>query len=323
MIVALLTVAGLFVTVIGIVMFRSAGSHTPKLLDIPNERSSHKKPVIRGAGIALVLTSMTMYLGWNWSEANLPFVLTALSIASLGFLDDLFSLSAPLRLVVQITLVSIFVWFNGSYPGLEISGIFAPAITVIAITWILNAYNFMDGIDGIAGGQAIGASVGWILAGWLMGIPTQTALGAIVLGCSAGFLSFNWHPAKVFLGDVGSTFLGFVFAGFPLIFPDQAKNAGLTGLAAIFLWLFLFDSIYTRLGQIVRLKPFWRAHKEHLYQRIVHNGHSPAAVSGFFLAYSICVAITSLATKSSGYVPLAALLVLGPLVLIIWARKKV
>ncbi|MDI1241977.1 MAG: hypothetical protein PSX80_08675, partial [bacterium] len=153
---------------------------------------------------------------------------------------------------------------------------------------------------------------------------SRADLGAIILGSCAGFLFFNWPPAKVFMGDVGSTFLGFTFAVFPLVASPNALSdlgADIT-FAVILLWLFLFDTIFTRFRLVIRSRAFWEAHREHLYQRVVGSGRPHRSVSLFFGIYAIASALALAYIPKIGLTPLAAILILGPLFLLLWSRTS-
>ena len=195
---------------------------------------------------------------------------------------------------------------------------------MIFIVWVTNAFNFMDGIDGIAGIQGVGAALGWLFLGMAIGSSSIALFAAILLGSCGGFLLFNWPPAKVFMGDVGSTFLGFTFASFPLIGDSDRSPIGYYGLAAamVFLWLFLFDTIFTRTRQVVKLKRFWLPHRDHLYQRIVIGGSSHRAVSLLFGSFGVAAAFAACFALNNSVIPLIAILVLGPISLLLWAWNK-
>lgn len=298
-------------TLIAIVVFRRFTGRTSALQDVPNERSSHSQPVIRGAGIAVVLTVIIAYLLVSGSNANWSWVLTAFTIAAIGFWDDVRSLPALFRLLVHIAAATAFVWLAGPFPGIadpsgnyDISfGEAAPIISVVLIVAIINAYNFMDGIDGIAGAQGMGTALGWLILGISTNVAAYSDLSSILLGSCGAFLVFNWQPAKVFLGDVGSTFLGFTLATIPLI--DNSGSAGLGGrglfFVCLFLSLFLFDTIYTRIRQIAARRAFWKPHREHIYQQLVISGAEHWQVSAFFGVSSILVAIATLLSPWAGF----------------------
>ncbi|MEQ1764062.1 MAG: glycosyltransferase family 4 protein [Pyrinomonadaceae bacterium] len=320
-------------SVAGVWIFRKLAEGSPRFLDIPNNRSSHSTPITRGAGIAIVLVVLGLYVAVFRAEANLAYIVASLIIAVVSFLDDLFSVPLLIRLGVHFGVASLFVYSSGFYSEISVPwsdgaafcfGEIAPFVSILFIVWTINAFNFMDGIDGIAGAQAMGASIGWVLLGVAAGSSGLSFLGAILFGASAGFLVFNWQPAKVFMGDVGSTFLGFTFAIFPLI--DSADGPRIEPWAfsatIIFLWLFLFDTIFTRFRQIASLQPFWRPHRDHLYQRVVLRGRPHQPVAAYFGVVAIAIALAFSFAGTISLFPLAILLILSPISLMLWAGKK-
>jgi UDP-N-acetylmuramyl pentapeptide phosphotransferase/UDP-N-acetylglucosamine-1-phosphate transferase len=148
------------------------------------------------------------------------------------------------------------------------------------IVGLVNAYNFMDGIDGLAGGQAIVAASGWVLVGILTGQPALTGAACVLAAACAAFLRFNWSPARVFMGDVGSAFLGFAFAVLPLSTPSPVRFV-LAG--ACFMWPFLFDTCFTLIRRLLRRENVLQAHRSHLYQRLIGTGVSHAHVTSVYL----------------------------------------
>lgn len=329
-------VIGLVATYIGVGAYLRYCHQLP-ILDIPNERSSHSNPVPRGGGIVIVVVALAAYLavsagtGVNWAYFG-----TALLIAAVGLLDDIYSLPLFPRLFVHFSAAATLVYCSGSveavsWPGFEAEldfGVFAPWLTVMFIVGMTNAYNFMDGIDGIAGIQGLTVGFGWIFVGIASSEPPLTTAGAIFAGCCLGFLLHNWPPAKIFLGDVGSTFLGFSFAAFPLIFARSIKMpvSIAAGVAIILLWLFVFDTMFTRVIQVLRLKAFWRPHREHLYQRLVLAGEKHYTVGLFYGVAGMAIA-TMTALAMGGSQPfgilLALSLALSAGVLLFWVNKKI
>ena len=252
-------------------------------------------------------------------------------IAAVSFLDDIFSVPFWIRLAVHFLSAGAFVYSSGHYyvispllPGNLELGSFAPGFTVLFIVWTINAFNFMDGIDGIAGTQGVGAAFGWMLLGISSAVWAHANLGAILVGSCAAFLLFNLPPAKVFMGDVGSTFLGFTFAVFPLIAAPNALSSLPADilLVVILLWLFLFDTVFTRVQLVVNRRNFWKAHREHHYQRVVESGRSHLAVSLFFGGYAVACALALASAPKIGSSPLTALLIAGPAFLLIWPRMS-
>ena len=192
-----------------------------RLLDVPNVRSSHQAPTPRGGGLAIVIvTALALgILGLSGAlERHSALALAgALPVAGAGWLDDRHGLGAGTRAAVQVACASwTLLWLGtaGSAGSLEAglpAGAVGLAVGVLGIVWLSNLYNFMDGIDGIAGGQAAatGAVMTFLLArGGDMGLAL---LAAVIAGASLGFLIWNWSPALIFMGDVGSGFLGFIF----------------------------------------------------------------------------------------------------------------
>jgi UDP-N-acetylmuramyl pentapeptide phosphotransferase/UDP-N-acetylglucosamine-1-phosphate transferase len=158
----------------------------------------------------------------------------------------------------------------------------------IWIIWLINAYNFMDGINGIAGVQAITAGVGWTLLGFIFGLETIGFYAIIVIGAALGFLIHNWSPAKVFMGDVGSAFLGFTFAVLPFWADSNNKielNLFFAGL--IFVWFFVFDSVWTFLKRLCKKEKIWQAHRQHIYQLLVISGNSHSKITIIYGIFSI------------------------------------
>ncbi|HYK87754.1 MAG TPA: polysaccharide biosynthesis protein, partial [Acidobacteriota bacterium] len=163
----------------------------------------------------------------------------------------------------------------------------------LCFLWIVgltNAFNFMDGIDGIAGAQAIVAGAGWAALGWQSGQAVVAVLGVLVAFASLGFLSHNWPPARVFMGDVGSSFLGYTFAVLPLL-QTHLSNTGEPGaipaMGVLLLWPFVFDTAFTFASRLLKKENVFHAHKTHLYQRLVQAGHSHRSVTLIYAALAL------------------------------------
>jgi Fuc2NAc and GlcNAc transferase len=259
------------------------------LLDIPNSRSAHRQVTPRGGGIGIaagVLAGFLVLTGMGVSLAS-P-VLTVLAgaavLAVLGLLDDFRSIPARYRLGVQALAAMGVVYELGGIPKLPLP----PPIDVnmawfgapLAVLWLMtltNFFNFMDGLDGLAGGQAVASSAGIAVAGLALG-ATQFAI--ILAGASVGFLILNIPPARIFLGDVGSTALGFSIGALPLLAPPAERNRAILAVM-IGLALFLLDPIETLLQRIRRGNRLGVAHRDHSYQRIARAAgrHWPVSAS--------------------------------------------
>lgn len=246
------------------------------MLDVPNSRSSHQAPTPRGGGVAIVLVAATGFVALALAGSMSTRLLASLlggggAVAVVGFLDDRLRVSPRVRLLVHLGAA---VWAVSWLGGLPQLGMGAQAvqlswiggvIAVLGIVWVLNLFNFMDGIDGIAGSE--GTFVAW--AGALLGVITGHAGGASaaawVLGAaSLGFLVWNWPPAKIFMGDAGSGFSGYVIAVIALAAIHEDADA-------FWVWLtlggvFFIDATVTLARRLVRGERLHEAHRSHAYQ---------------------------------------------------------
>jgi len=246
------------------------------VLDIPNARSSHGAPVPRGGGIGIlaglaaglgVAAAFGMALpGWE--------VLAGLGLmAILGWVDDFHGgLPVGWRLAGQVVAAAIAVQSLGPLerlplpPPLDVSlGFLAWPLTILWIAGVVNIFNFLDGIDGFAGVQGVVAGLGLAVVVWG---SWATPVGVAVAAACAGFLFHNWRPARVFMGDVGSLTLGFLFAVMPLA-GGRGRAPILVFVAALCLWFFLADGAFTIFRRLSQREKIWQAHRSHLYQRLV------------------------------------------------------
>jgi UDP-N-acetylmuramyl pentapeptide phosphotransferase/UDP-N-acetylglucosamine-1-phosphate transferase len=229
-------VASFVVAWIGVALFRR-WSLRREIFDIPNERSSHTEPTPRGGGVVIVAVTLAGYL-LTTLLTDLPisygYLAGAVMISLISWLDDLLSLPFWARLAVHVAgsallMADVGYWHEIFIPTADISiplgGVLGAVVTMGWLVWLINSYNFMDGIDGIAGIQAViagrrmGGSV--LLAGpkWDFSVHGHPRLA------SMGFLVHNWAPARIFMGDVGSAFLGFTLAAIPLLAGKEAPEA--------------------------------------------------------------------------------------------------
>jgi len=284
------------------------------ILDHPNERSSHSVPTPRGGGWGIVITVLPVWLAINHAEGVLaerwPFLLAAVVLIAISWLDDVRSVSVGVRFVIQasavITGLSCLpeqtLVFQGLLPPL-----LDRTVTALGWLWFVNLFNFMDGIDGIAGAEAAAIGGGIMIVAGLGGLSCAIAWqAAAIIGAAFGFLIWNWQPARVFMGEVGSVPLGFLL-GWLLL--ELAIRGPL--VAAVLLPLyFITDATVTLVRRLWRGKKFWQAHREHYYQKGVQTGRSHAAVVVRITAINgilIVLAVFSL-TDQSGIGYLLALL---------------
>jgi len=239
------------------------------LLDVPGERSSHSTPTPKGGGIALIGAVLFSWF-WLWYLNILNFVtivipLSMIILSILSWINDLKHLSPFVRLPVHATAAAIGIF---ALPGVVFQGWLPPvADKILAVgLWVyfMNIFNFMDGIDGLASSEAIAICLGLVL---LTSFDRQdhslTLLSIAVIGAAIGFLRWNWSPARIFMGDVGSIALGYLL-GFLLL---SAAEHGSWAVAIILPLYFLADATLTLIRRTIRGEPLWRPHKEHFYQR--------------------------------------------------------
>ncbi len=302
-----------------------------RILDHPNERSSHSLPTPRGGGLAIVLlvigTGFWFARSAGWSP-YLIYLICGLVIAYLGWRDDLHSLSPRVRFTVQGLVAAVSIWGLGYFDSVTIPllgklhlGAAGGIITFLWIVGLTNAYNFMDGIDGMAGGVAFAAGLGWALLTANISYLADSFVFWIALAIAAsnlGFLLHNWQPAKIFMGDVASTFLGYSFAVMPMLASDQEGDALLLG--TLLLWSFIMDAGVTFLRRALRRENVFAAHRTHLYQRLVIGGYTHAQVSILYIVLTL-VALRLASAWSSGSRFASVLILLGlPLIYYILHR---
>jgi len=277
------------------------------ILDHPNERSSHEVPTPRGGGLVMALAVIAGYTVLSLVTGvpiNYGYILASIIVISIGILDDLYSVWFLWRLIGQFAAAVIFVAISGSYGSIYlplvgdtvIPPLFSVIISALAIVYFLNAYNFMDGIDGIAGLQAVVAGICWLAVGSHLGLEPSKLLGGSLMAASFGFLVLNWQPAKIFMGDAGSSFLGFSFAAMPIVAMKSGEpSSGLPlTIGVLAVWPFVFDSLITLCRRALRGEKIWSAHREHLYQRLVIGGWSHSTVTMLYGAVALssaCLAI--------------------------------
>lgn len=246
------------------------------LMDVPNHRSAHAHPTPRGGGISFVLMSLLfstyLYLGGFYDSVQILSVgFGGLAIAILGFWDDHFALSAKIRLLCQFLIVYGVLWAFSPIPALEFfKGVSIPSFLMfilcgVGVVWILNLYNFMDGINGIAGFEALFFFLVGALFFNLEGAYAIADFMVCLAFAVLGFLCFNFPRASIFMGDVGSSFLGFV-AGILVVWA-LSIDVYLFYALLILLAVFISDATVTLIMRIGRGESLTEAHKSHLYQR--------------------------------------------------------
>lgn len=260
------------------------------LLDMPNARSSHSVPTPRGGGMAIVLAFFAGAMALVSSGALAPKLLIALlsgtAVAAIGFWDDRHEVSARVRFAVHVATAAFAVGLLGGLPTAVFHrlGVVDPwlcaLLGIFVLTAAINLFNFMDGIDGIAASQAIFMSMaGAAINAAAGGEAGLTTCMACLAAAAAGFLMLNWPPARLFMGDVGSGFLGFTIA---ILAFEQSRSARIPiGVWGILGGVFLVDATTTLLHRMARGDPWLQPHRTHAYQHLSRRwgGHLPVTLA--------------------------------------------
>lgn len=294
----------------------------PRLaLDTPNERSLHRAPVPRTGGIAILLggaAALALGGGAYWLPAAF-----ALGLAVVSFVDDLMGLPSGLRFATHVLAAAVCIAILSGTDDLLLF-----VVLVLAAAWITNLYNFMDGSDGLAGGMAVIGFGAYALAAHWADAPGLASLCLALSAAAAAFLLHNFHPARIFMGDVGSIPLGFLAAilglngwhegAWPLWFPLLVFSP------------FIVDATFTLARRLARGERVWRAHREHYYQRMVRMGfgHRRCAAIEYVLMFA-CAGAALLAREFSATGQGAVLVAAGIVYLVLavlldraWSRHE-
>jgi UDP-GlcNAc:undecaprenyl-phosphate/decaprenyl-phosphate GlcNAc-1-phosphate transferase len=251
-------------------------------MDHPNTRSLHTTPIPRTGGLAVLAAVLSVGILF-FSKTSIALLFACATLGVVSFCDDWRSVPIRWRLAAHVVVASAFGWatVSSSQPILVL------ALIVMIIVWATNLFNFMDGADGLAAGMAVFgfgsyAAVAWVAGGF------EVAVLCLSIGSAAlGFLVFNFHPAQIFLGDVGSIPLGFLAAAVGLLgWRDELWPGWFPFLVFS---PFFVDASLTLLKRMAKREPFWQAHREHYYQRLVQLGwgHRKTAVAEYVLMLAV------------------------------------
>ncbi len=284
------------------------------ILDHPNDRSSHSIPTPRGGGWGVMLTLLPAWaLVALTSDGGLrvvPVLIGAAALMAVSWMDDRRGLGPAPRFLAQIAAVAAGLTALPA-DGLVFQGLLPlwadRLVAAVGWLWFVNLFNFMDGIDGLAGSEAATIGAGLALVVAVGGLdPAYGLYGLAAAGAAMGFLMWNWHPAKLFMGDVGSVPLGFTL-GWLLL---AVAASGLWAAALLVPAYFLADATFTLLRRLVEGKKVWQAHREHFYQKATQRGRSHAQVVRLVLALNaalLALAVVSvLLGATSGWTVLPA-----------------
>ncbi len=298
-------------------------------LVVPNHRSSHELPTPTGGGIGIIvcmlMTVFYLYMGSRLSGTiTLGLLLPAFIASAMGFMADIHQGSIRMRIAVQLLAGALLVAVGdvnplhfSTYPWLLA---FSPII-VLAFIWFVNLFNFMDGIDGLAGMETVTVAVIAALIIAMIGSPGWEAWVAILLsvaGAALGFLCWNFAPAKIFLGDVGSNFLGAFFIAIVLLTATE-------NILSLWSWIILFavfwvDATITLIVRILGGNPWHEAHRSHCYQILSRRFRSHARVVLLIGLVNICwlAPLAMLAELKPGLSIYCTLVAIAPLIWFCW-----
>jgi UDP-N-acetylmuramyl pentapeptide phosphotransferase/UDP-N-acetylglucosamine-1-phosphate transferase len=284
-----------------------------KVIDIPNERSSHSTPTPRGGGLAIVLI---WYLGisilfyQNLIEKSIFYaLLSGLLLAVVSLADDILNLRPITRLLAQLSTASLSLFFLTGFKAIEIFGIqidypiLIYPLLIIGIVWFINLFNFLDGIDAYASNETISVLLMFFLF-------TSNPINLVLIASTAGFLFWNWPKARIFMGDVGSTQLGFVLIVLGLYFSLQKQFSMLEWL--LMTSPFWFDATFTLYLRWRNGEKLSQAHKKHAYQRLVQAGFSHKKVNLILVTINLLIFLLILVFRQFEFlrIPLSAATVL-------------
>ncbi len=272
-------------------------ARSARLMDVPNERSSHVVPTPRGGGLAIVLAFLAGLLALSAFGPRPSSLFGGLLgagalVAVIGLIDDRWQLRASTRLSGHIVAALWVLWHLGKMPPLTMLGRavdlvwLGPPLALLYLVWAVNFFNFMDGIDGIAGLETVTVASGGALLNWLVLGGDSWVMPALLAACAAGFLAWNWPPARIFMGDAGSGFLGLVVGTLTLGYGFEAPV--LFWCWFILQGCFMVDATTTLLRRMQRGERAMQAHRSHAYQYASRKYRSHRHVT---LA---CAAITTL-----------------------------
>ena len=320
----LLTAIAILSSVLTGLMRRYALSR--QLLDRPNERSSHSMATPRGGGVAIVVAFLVGLLvsGEGVSEpAMIALLFGGIGVAVVGFVDDHGHIAARWRLLTHFSCAAWILYWIGvprfDWMGMTVDlGPFASVLAAFYLVWMLNLYNFMDGIDGIAGIEAVTVGVGGTLVYWVAAMPLVSDVGlpALLAAAALGFLVWNFPPARIFMGDAGSGFLGLMFGALSL-------QAAVTRPVLFWCWLvllgvFVVDATVTLIRRSLRGERIYEAHRSHAYQHASREfgAHRPVALAVtainvlWLTPWALAIAsgqVDGVVGLAAAYIPLLAL----------------
>lgn len=291
------------------------------VLALPTDRSSHTRPTPCGGGVAVVGMLVPAIVAAAVLDPHVPWLQCALAtvvLAWCSWIDDRRGVAPAVRFVIQAAAVAVVLAALEGPTLTGVSPVLDACLVGVAWLWFVNLYNFMDGTDGLAGVETVSIGTGVAAVAFVAGVPSVgiVLVPAVAAGASLGFLRWNWSPARVFLGDVGSIPLGFVL-GFALILLWRAGHP----VAALLLpALFLADATLTLVRRVAQGHRPWHAHREHAYQRAATGPGGHAAVAREAIQTNIVLVVLALAASASALAAIVAGIATVAARLVAWKR---
>ncbi len=268
-----------------------------RVLDAPGARSLHRNATVTGGGVAVAVVLVVLWLLLLPLEdgPGAALLIPVVALTLVGLLDDIHNIAWLQKLALQVLVAAAIIVVAGPFTRLDLFGLSIDAAwmnILFSLLWIVgmvNIYNFMDGIDGLAGGY--GAVCACVLGVWfvLLGADGLALFMYGLMAACLGFLVWNWSPARIFLGDAGSMMLGGTLAAVGII--GQREYDVPVGALVLLFSVFIGDTAFTLARRALRGAPVWQAHREHLYQRAVQTGLSHASVAGKVLLISVIISL--------------------------------
>lgn len=285
-------------------------------LDLPGDRSLHLVPTPRGGGLGIVAAFLlVVVIGWYRGSIDRGLAVALVGagaiVAAVGWWDDHRGLPASARFLAHLLAAAWAVAWLGGLPTLSLGtgvvhlGGAGAMLATFALAWGINLYNFMDGIDGLAGMEAVCIGVGAAALGWQAAGPAAATLPLVLAAAAAGFLPWNWAPARIFMGDVGSGFLGLVIGVLAL---GMERRYDVPALAWLTLGMvFMLDATVTLLRRALKGEQVYSAHRLHAYQRLVQAGWNHRGVALAVLGLNLLLVGCSQLAPVTGVVASAVL----------------
>ena len=304
------------------------------ILDIPVSRSAHSSPVPLGGGVVIVvlyLLGVSHYMNSGLLSFHQGIAMFAgLGVGIVGLLDDINELKISVRIILQLLSAAWALWWLGGIPAIKVlSWTFEPSwfldvVGVVALVWLLNLYNFMDGIDGIAGIELVFVNVMSLILVINKDSDSVVLLSQLLMVLAMGFLVWNWAPAKIFMGDVGSGFIGFTLGILAIISMQQQSMTLWTW--TILLGVFITDATVTLVRRFIAGEKWYLGHASHAYQKAAKrfNSHSKVSIVITMINFFWLAPLAWWSIKHPELGMVSALVAVVPLVMLaIWLKAGV